>query len=77
MAELFSVAAKPRLPSAARVRMPARRAWNVPQSDADAISRYFCCPGSHARRQRQHPVGQPEPLQHRLGVRDQQLQLLP
>ena len=47
MAELFSVAAKPRLPSAARVRMLARRAWNVPQSDADAISRYFPWPGSH------------------------------
>ena len=37
--ELLSVAANPRLPSLARVRMPARRAWNVPQSDADAISR--------------------------------------
>jgi hypothetical protein len=39
IAELFRVAANPRLPSAARVRIPARRAWNVPQSDADAISR--------------------------------------
>ena len=48
--ELFSVAANPRLPSAARVRMPARRAWNVPKSDADAISRYFCWPGSHTSR---------------------------
>ncbi len=37
--ELLSVPAKPRVPSLALVRMPARRAWNVPQSDADAISR--------------------------------------
>ena len=37
--ELLSVAANPRAPSFALVRMAARRAWNVPQSDADAISR--------------------------------------
>ena len=38
-AELLSVAAKPRFPSFVLVRMAARRAWKVPKSDAEAISR--------------------------------------
>ena len=37
--EPLSVATYDREPSAARVRMPARRAWNVPQSEQEEIYR--------------------------------------
>ena len=81
--ELFSVAANPRLPSAARVRMPARRAWNVAEVRRRRDLPVLLLPrqphlevvgelrreADVARRELDHPVGQPEALQHGLGVR--------
>ena len=39
MPEPFIVATKDRVPCVSRVRMFARRAWNVPQSEHEEISR--------------------------------------
>lgn len=44
------VAGIPRVPPLDLVRIPARRAWNVPQFETLEISRYCCWPGSQTSR---------------------------
>ena len=85
--DAFSVCTNSGLaPGAGRKRMLARRAWKSSNVDALEASSQLPTPGAQtsrskvharreagvARRERQHAVGNLEPLQHRLGVRGEQ-----